>query len=187
LKGTTCAKPCMVFFPILLVSILLSGTARAGDGGPVPALHALSPEGGMMRSESDRCPVCAMFPARRPNAAAAMTMKKGETFYFCGNGCLLRSWLRPTIYLGRKRSAIDRLVVHDYFSGRPIDARSATWIAGSDVVGPMGPAIVALGDANQLNAFKKRHGGKIVFTFDQLDDALWKKISGRELPAAKAD
>ena len=78
-------------------------------------------------------------------------------------------------------------MVRDYFSGQPIDARTATWVAGSDVVGPMGPAIIALGDAAQLATFKNRHGGKTVFAFDQVDDSLWKKISGRDLPAEKTD
>ena len=141
----------------------------------------------MTLSESDRCPVCAMFPARRPQTAAAMTLKSGETFYFCGNGCLLRAWLRPTVYLGKPQVEIDRLVVRDYFSGQPIDGRSATWVAGSDVVGPMGPAIIALGDEAQLATFKNRHGGKTVFTFDHVDDALWKTISHRDLPAEKTD
>jgi nitrous oxide reductase accessory protein NosL len=167
--------------------ILFHGSALAAEGGPAPALKPLSADGQMTISASDRCPVCAMFPARRPQAAAAMTLKSGETFYFCGNGCLLRTWLRPTVYLGRRQMEIDRLIVRDYFSGQPIDGRTATWVAGSDVVGPMGPAIIALGDASQLATFKNRHGGKTVFTFDQVDDALWKKISRRDLPASKTD
>jgi len=141
----------------------------------------------MTLSASDRCPVCAMFPARRPQSAAAITLKSGETYYFCGNGCLFRTWLRPTIYLGKPQDQIDRLVVRDYFSGQSIDARTATWVAGSDVVGPMGPAIIALGDVSQLATFKNRHGGKTVFAFDQVDDALWKKISRSDLPAEKTD
>jgi copper chaperone NosL len=167
--------------------ILVSGAAPAAEGGPAPALKPLSAGGQMTLSPADRCPVCAMFPARRPQSAAAMTLKSGETFYFCGNGCLLRTWLRPTVYLGKTRAEIDRLVVQDYFSGQSIEGRSATWVAGSDVVGPMGPAIITLGDPGQLATFKSRHGGKTVFTFDQVDDALWKKINGRDLPAAKTD
>ena len=173
----------LVTFPL----ILLHGAALAAEGGPVPALKPLSADGQMTISESDRCPVCAMFPAKRPQTAAALTLKNGETFYFCGNGCLLRTWLRPTVYLGKPQAEIDRLVVRDYFSGKPVDGRAATWVAGSDVVGPMGPAIIALGDASQLDTFKSRHGGKTVFTLDQVDDALWKKISRRELPASKTE
>jgi copper chaperone NosL len=167
--------------------ILAPGSVPAADGGPVPALKTLSADGQMTLSDADRCPVCAMFPSRRPQTAAAMTLKSGETFYFCGNGCLLRTWLRPTAYLGKPQAQIDRLVVLDYFSGQAIDGRTATWVAGSDVVGPMGPAIIALGDPGQLPVFKSRHGGKIVFTFDQINDDLWKQISRRELPKAKTD
>lgn len=170
-------------FLVTAALVLGSDAAQADDSGPVPALKSLSADGQMALSDSDRCPVCAMFPARRPDSAAAMTLKRGETFYFCGNGCLLRTWLRPTVYLGIPQVEIDRLVVRDYFSGQPIDGRTATWVAGSDVVGPMGPAIIALGDAAQLSTFKNRHGGKTVFTFDQVNDALWKKISRRDLPA----
>lgn len=180
------SRPILSAIGVVLISILTAGAAAA-QGGPSPATIPLAADGQMVLSESDRCPVCAMFPARRPETAAAMTLTSGETFYFCGNGCLLRTWLRPTVYLGRKQAAIERIVVRDYFSGKPVDGRRATWIAGSDVVGPMGPAIVVLGDRGQLETFKKRHGGQTVFSFDQVDDALWKSISRRELPEAKAD
>jgi len=168
-------------FSILALTLTAAATASA-ESGPTPGLRPPTSAASLNLSESDRCPVCAMFPARRPRSAAAMTLKNGETYYFCSNGCLLRAWLRPAVYLGKERATIERLVVLDYFSGKPIDARKATWIAGSDVVGPMGPAVVALGDAGQLASFKKRHGGQTVFHFHQIDDALWRKISQRKLP-----
>ncbi len=187
MKFSSHAKRWLTSILVTAALILVSDAVQSGDGGPVPALKSLSADGQMALSESDRCPVCAMFPARRPQTAAAMTLESGEAFYFCGNGCLLRAWLRPTVYLGKPQMEIDRLVVRDYFTGQPIDGRTATWVAGSDVVGPMGPAIIALGDAAQLATFKNRHGGQTVFTFDQVDDALWKTISRRELPAEKTD
>ena len=168
-------------FGLLLV---LTATARVqGEGSPATTRQALTPDGQMRMSPSDRCPVCAMYPARRPDAAAALTLIDGTTFYFCSNGCLLRTWLRPMAYLGQSRDQIDRMVVRDYFSGQPIDARKATWVAGSDVVGPMGPAIIALGTPTQLETFTRRHGGRTVFTFDDVNDDLWKRISQRELPS----
>ena len=187
MKFSSHLRPWLSSILVTVALILVSTTAQSADGGPVPALRSLSTDGQLNLSQSDRCPVCAMFPARRPQTAAAITLKSGETFYLCGNGCLLRTWLRPTVYLGKTQLEIDRLVVRDYFSGQPIDGRTATWVAGSDVVGPMGPAIIALGDAAQLATFKNRHGGKTVFTFDQVDDALWKKISRRDLPEEKTD
>ena len=168
---------------LMAVLLLISGTCLAAEGGPAVARRSLAADGQMIPSPSDRCPVCAMFPARHPQTAAAMTLIDGPTFYFCSNGCLFRTWLRPRVYLSQPQEAIARLVVRDYFSGRPIDARTATWVAGSDVIGPMGPAIVALDDAGQLAVFKNRHGGTTVFTFSQVNDSLWKQISQRKLPA----
>ena len=170
---------------LVIGAVLLSAPFLAAEGGPLPARQTLTADGRMQISDVDRCPVCAMFPARYPQTAAAMTLKSGQTFYFCTNGCLLRTWLRPMVYVGRPPSAIDGLVVRDYFTGLPVDARMATWVAGSDVIGPMGPAIIALGDAGHLETFKKRHGAAIVFRFDQLDDALWKRISRHALPAVQ--
>ena len=183
-------SPIKFFTIVVLASITLILTTDGmveAKGGPAPASKSLTADGQMTLSESDRCPVCAMFPARRPETAAAMTLKSGETFYFCGNGCLLRTWLRPMIYIGKSQDQIDRIVVRDYFSGKPVDGRKATWVAGSDVVGPMGPAIVALGDADQLGTFTRRHGGKTVFAFDEVNDALWKQISKRALPSANTE
>lgn len=170
---------------LFIVLLLLIGTPLGvAGGGPSTARNPLAPDDSMLFDDADRCPVCAMFPARYPQTAAAMTLTSGETYYFCSNGCLLRCWLRPGVYLGRPQTAIDRLVVRDYFSGRPIDAQKAVWVAGSDVIGPMGPAVVALGDTAQLATFKRRHGGAIVFRFDRLDDDLWRRISRHELPTS---
>ena len=165
-----------------MIAVLLLGAGTAEGGGPQPAEQPLASDGHLAISKTDRCPVCAMFPARYPRAAAGMVLSSGATYYFCSNGCLCRAWLRPNAYLAQNRAAIQRLVVLDYFSGRPIDARTATWVAGSDVVGPMGPAIVALGTAGHAAAFNERHGGDIVFAWDQLDDTLWRKISRHKLP-----
>ncbi len=117
-----------------------------------------------------------MRPAHRPKSAAGVALDDGQTFYFCGNGCLLRAHRHPDRYLATSREALARAVVLDYFTGRPIDARTAVWIAGSDVVGPMGPAIVTLSSDADADRFVKRHGGAIRFRLEDLDDALWSRI-----------
>ena len=110
-----------------------------------------------------------------------MVLADGRTFYFCGNGCLLRTWHATPAYLNAPREAIQRMVARDYFTGEPIDAFKSWWVAGSDVIGPMGPAIVALGSEQDVARFQARHGGKEVFQLDGMNDALW----GRVFPSGK--
>ncbi len=150
--------------------------APAASSRPVAALVPLAADGRMQLSDQDRCPLCGMFPAKRPKTAAAMVLADGRTFYFCGNGCLLRAWHDSGTHLNVSRESIQRMVVKDFFSGGPLDAQQARWVAGSDVVGPMGPALVALAGEAEVTQFKARHGGTIVFQLAQMDDALWQKL-----------
>jgi nitrous oxide reductase accessory protein NosL len=150
---------------------------RSEDGkGPRPAETPLTPEGRLQLGKADRCPVCGMFPAKRPKHAAGLELKDHRTFYFCGNGCLLRTLREPTQYLGVETTAILRAIVLDYYTGEPLDARTAFWVAGSDVVGPMGPALVVLREQKDVTTFTKRHGGRHIFRLDELDDALWRQL-----------
>jgi len=89
---------------------------------------------------------------------------------------LLRTYHRSRHYLGVGADDVQRMVVKDYFTGAPLNARDAWWVAGSDVVGPMGPALVALNGEQAVNSFQARHGGKLVFRLNQMDEALWQRV-----------
>lgn len=152
---------------------------RSGDGRreigsgrpapiPVPALLPLDGSGRMRVSAADRCPVCAMRPHRYPKFSGAIVLTDRTTYYFCSAGCLIRAWRDPEIYLGVKRGAIERPVVRDYFTGAPIDAGSAFWVDGSDVIGPMGPARVPLSSETDAGTFVRRHGGRGPFRWHEL-------------------
>ena len=176
----------------LLVSILAStfllSTAWAGDkAGPSPGAKPLGESLSLNVSSGDRCPVCAMKVANHPKFASAIELENGDAFYFCGTGCMIRSWMHPEVFLGKNKDALNRPVVQAYFTGKPIDAREAIWVAGSDVVGPMGPALVPLETRKALETFKSRHGGKTVFRLSEMTDEKWKAITGKTAVPAKSN
>jgi nitrous oxide reductase accessory protein NosL len=117
-----------------------------------------------------------MFPAKQPKSTAGMILADGRSYYFCSNSCLLRTYRHPSIYLGGEAPVVVRMLVLDYFSGASIDADSAWWVAGSDVIGPMGPALVALGSRSDAAAFVQRHGGREVFQIKTTDDVMWERL-----------
>ena len=118
---------------------------------------------------------------RYPKFAGAIQLRSSATFYFCSSGCLVRAWLHPEIYLAATPGELKQPVVKEYFSGRQVDGRSIIFVFGSDVVGPMGPALVPVMDENYLKVFKKRHGGKSQFFLNDMDDAKWLEMTGRKI------
>ncbi|MDJ0764077.1 MAG: nitrous oxide reductase accessory protein NosL [Myxococcota bacterium] len=146
---------------------------------PIPAAKGLASDGQLRIGEDDQCPVCAMKPKHHSKFACAIELTDGRTFYFCGTGCMLRSYLHPKVYLGAGKDSIARVRVKDYFDGRQMDGRKAVWIAGSDVVGPMGLAFVPLRNDADARIFQQRHGGKHRFIMGSLDDAKWRDMTGK--------
>lgn len=150
-----------------------------------PARTGLDKAGGMHVSPGDRCPVCAMEVAEHTKFASAIEVRDGRTFYFCGTGCLIRSWLHPEVFLGSAREELGRAVVKEYFAGEHVDALKAVFVAGSDVVGPMGKALVPLKNEADVETFMKRHKGKTTFRLSEMDDARWEKITGKRALRSK--
>ncbi len=162
-----------------------SAPARAIGQGPVPAALGLDDDNRMHPGDADRCPVCAMTTVDK-KMVSAIELDDGRTYYFCGTGCMMKSSLHPEIYLGAGDAQVKRAVTTGYFTGAPLDAYTATWVAGSDVAGPMGPMIVPLSNPNSVTDFITRHGGKTTFVLKDLNDALWEEITGKKaIPDAK--
>jgi copper chaperone NosL len=154
-------------------------TAQAAQ----PATKGLDEAGALQISDTDRCPVCAMKIHKHKKFASAIELADGTTYYFCGTGCLLKSWLHPEVFLSQSRDELKRAITREYFGGKFIDASSAYWVAGSDVVGPMGPALVPLASEADLATFRKRHGGKSTFRLTDLTDEKFASLTGKNAAA----
>jgi nitrous oxide reductase accessory protein NosL len=176
---------------ILLVGIFgfsifhFSVLADDSKAGPQPGLKPLNESGAMQISSQDRCPVCAMQVSKHKKFACAVQLINDKTFYFCGTGCMIRSWMHPEIFLGVTKQNLKRSVVQDYFTGEQVPGRSVYWVAGSDVIGPMGPALVPLKNEQHLDAFKKRHGAKAVFRLSEITDEKWQQLTGKKAASKK--
>ncbi|UCD77175.1 MAG: nitrous oxide reductase accessory protein NosL [Desulfobacterales bacterium] len=163
-------------------SVLFGLAMLVGEAGsgPKPGLKPLDEHGRMQISDQDRCPVCAMRVNVHIKFSSAIQLVDGKTFYFCGTGCMIRSWMHPEIFLNASKAELQRSVVQDYFSGEQVDGLAVYWVAGSDVMGPMGPALVPIFDEGQVAVFKNRHGGKAVFRLNEMTDEKWQNLTGRK-------
>lgn len=179
-------RTCMLLSVVLCLTamtvLLLFCPSWAVDSGrgPVPGRETLDQDGRMQIGVHDRCPVCGMKVAEYVKFSSAIQLSDNTTYYFCSCGCMLRAWLHPDIFLAAPRGELKTPVVREYFTGDQLDGRTVTWVAGSDVIGPMGPAMVPVKGEPALEAFKRRHGSKVVFLLEELDPDKWFAITGRK-------
>lgn len=121
----------------------------------------------------DLCPVCGMLVSKYPHWVATIVYKDGHAHHFDGAKDLFKFWHDPPKYAaGHSREQIARIVVTDYYNLQPVDARTALYVIGSDVLGPMGNELVPLATQADAADFLKEHKGKRILRFDQVTKDL---------------
>jgi nitrous oxide reductase accessory protein NosL len=151
---------CLILCLTLLASLPPSGRAA----GPAP-------------QSKDKCPVCGMFVSRYPDWLATITFSGGESVSFDGPKDLFTFYLDMARYRpGKNRSAVTAVRVKDYYSLKSIDARSAFFVSGSDVYGPMGRELVPFASQSDAQAFLKDHKGEKVLRFDGITPAVLQRL-----------
>jgi nitrous oxide reductase accessory protein NosL len=123
----------------------------------------------------DLCPVCGMLVAKYPHWVATIVYKDGHAHHFDGAKDMFKFWFDPPKYAaGHSREQMAALSVTDYYNLQPVDAKTAFYVIGSDVLGPMGHEFVPLATQADAEDFMKEHKGRRILRFDQVT---------RELPA----
>ena len=151
--------------PLLLtLSLSFSVVYAASPGAPPP-------------SAKDKCPVCGMFVSKYPDWVATVTFNDATTMYFDGAKDFFTFYHNMQKYApARKQSDISTVTVNDYYSLKPVDARKASYVIGSDVYGPMGKELVPFGKLADAHAFLKDHKGKLVLRFSDINPRVLKSM-----------
>ena len=151
------------------VSVVLASWAQGADR-PIPKPGA-----------KDVCPVCGMLVAKYVNWIAVVEDKAGKALFFDGPKDMLKYVFDVAKYrFGRSASGITRIWVTEFYGLTRIDARKACYVAGSDVLGPMGHELVPLATRAEAEEFLKDHKGRRIYAFDEIPRDLPGKLdSGR--------
>lgn len=147
----------------LILSVILISTALAGtDIAPAP---------------KDKCAVCGMFVIKYPDWSAMIEYKSGQRVWFDGAKDLLKGYGNPAKYgLPKDRTTIKTIQVKDYYSLKMVDGRTAYYVIGSDVYGPMGHELVPFATEKDAKGFLNDHRGKKILRFDQLTPDILKTV-----------
>ncbi len=121
----------------------------------------------------DLCPVCGMLVAKYPHWVATILYKDGHAHFFDGAKDMFKFWFDAPKYApNHSREMITQMAVTDYYNLQSIDAKSAFYVIGSDVLGPMGHEFVPLASKEDAEEFLKEHKGKRILRFDQVTKEL---------------
>lgn len=118
-------------------------------------------------SDHDRCPVCGMFIARYAEWVAQLRLSDGKVVMFDGPKDMLAYYFSPVEYGGKDAKVID-ILVKDYYSQQLIDGRTALYVTGSDVYGPMGAEFIPFSSREAAESFLKDHHGTAILLFTEI-------------------
>jgi nitrous oxide reductase accessory protein NosL len=150
---------------VLVIVVLVTSALAAAAEIPVP-------------SAKDKCPVCGMFVAKYPNWVASTRFRDGSVFFFDGPKDLFGHYFDTARYTpGRRQADIAAMTVKEYYSLKPIDARSAFYVIGSEVAGPMGSDLVPFASRADADSFLADHRGKRVIRFNEITRQVLKSLN----------
>jgi len=156
---------------LLLLCLALHSAALAAPPAK-PAASAAAP------AARDKCPVCGMFVAKYPDWMASTTFKNGTISYFDGPKDMFTHYLDPPRYTpGLRQADITSMRVKEYYSLKMVDARSAFFVVGSDVYGPMGKELIPFASRTDAESFMADHKGKKVLRFNEITKELVKSLN----------
>jgi len=149
---------------ILGLSLNFSAAFAASPSTPAP-------------TQKDKCPVCGMFVSKYPDWVATVTFKDSTVLYFDGAKDFFTWYHNMQRYTpARNQASISAISVNDYYTLKPVDARQAHFVIGSDVYGPMGKELVPFGKSSDAHAFLKDHKGKMVLRFSDVTPKVLKSM-----------
>ena len=143
------------------ISIELSISTAAGDAGDAGEVR--------QPGNRDRCPVCGMFVAPFPEWIAQIVYEDDTVDFFDGCKDLFRLLKAPEEYSQpRNRRAVRTVLVTSYYDQLLITAQEAIFVAGSDVLGPMGAELIPLRSLEEAEEFTRDHQGTGIFRFGEV-------------------
>lgn len=111
-----------------------------------------------------KCPICGMFVAKYPKWVAMMQTATGKKLWFDGVKDMMK------YYFNHHQERFEKILVNDFYTLKPIDAKSAWYVIGSNVYGPMGEELIPFKTKEDAQTFQKEHFGKKIIRFNEIKE-----------------
>lgn len=130
--------------------------------------------------KTDRCPVCGMFVYKYPKWVAQIVFKDGSYYFYDGAKDMFKHIFDTAKYTpGKSAENIKDIYVTDYYEVELVDAKSAFYVLGSDVLGPMGHELLPFKDQESAQEFLEDHKGKSIIRFQDVTPSVIESLDHR--------
>lgn len=123
-------------------------------------------------SEKSRCAVCGMFVAKYPEWLTELQMSGGQVVNFDGVKDMMAYYFSPQKFGAEDGTTAIKVSVKDYYTQIWIDGKTAFYVAGGDVYGPMGHELIPFSSQEAAESFLKDHHGKKIYGFSEIGAEL---------------
>jgi len=151
--------------------IAFAFAACGGRSGPLP-----------VSATEGYCPVCSMKVKADNQWASEIIYKDGTKLMFETPGDMLKFYSSPAGYdvvdAQKNLANVERVLLKDYQTRGPIDAREAALVYKSNVSGPMGPDVIAFYKPEDAQVFASTNGGRVV-GFEELTPEMIQNLRKR--------
>lgn len=118
-----------------------------------------------------------MFTYKYPDWLGQITFSDGSTVFFDGAKDLFKYYFRLKKYNpGKRVKDIFEIWVTEYYDMTSIQAKSAFFVVGSDVFGPMGKELIPFNALDAAQEFKRDHRGTAILPFDKITPEVIEKL-----------
>lgn len=149
----------LAILPVILPAFLMVGCSKGPGAKPLPIEF----------DRSHACKVCGMIIVDFPGAKAQIHYKNGRYDAFCSTLDMFLFYLQPDRPANISAMYVNDMgkAEHEHPKGGWIEAKSAVYVKGGEIMGAMGDALVPFSDIKEAESYIKKHGGKIV-RFDEV-------------------
>lgn len=117
-----------------------------------------------------------------PKWVSKIELKDGKKVFFSSPKSMFEFYFQPGRwdYIGVKSEAdFKNIIVTDFKTLKPIDAKGAFYIYGANEISPAGDDLVVFENYNDAKVFSSKHSGKRILNFSEVKLSLINLLNGR--------
>ena len=117
-----------------------------------------------------------------PAWVAKIELQNGKEVFFSSPKSMFEFYFKPGKWYDvgvKSEKDFKEILVTDFKTLKPVKAKGAFYIYGSNVIGPAGDDLISFDSYADAEEFSKKHNGKRIMGFRDISDALVRLINGR--------